>query len=231
MTPSVLGTLTIGQTPRPDVLPFFAAHVPVGVAHLHRGLLDGLDAAGADARYGAREGRRRLVTRLRDGRAVELDAAAVGAGVAAALQALEDDGCTVVVLLCTGHFPGLGLRRALLVEPERVVPPLVAALAGPRRVGVVVPLSSQIDGEAAKWSALTVPPVAAAASPYEADDGGIATAARALQAQGAGIVVMDCIGYTERHRAVARAAIDVPVLLSIDLVTRVVGACLDGGPP
>ena len=230
MTPSVLGTLTIGQTPRSDVLPFFAAHVPVGVAHLHRGLLDGLDAAERGARYGARDGRR-LVTRLRDGRAVELDAAAVGAGVAVALQALEDDGCTVVVLLCTGRFTGLGLRKALLVEPDRVVPPLVAGLAGSRRVGVIVPLPAQIDGEATKWSALTAPPVAAAASPYVADDGGVATAARALQAQGAGIVVMDCIGYTERHRAVARAAIDVPVLLSTDLVARVVGACLAGGPP
>jgi protein AroM len=230
MTPSVLGTLTIGQTPRPDVLPFFAAQMPVGVAHLHRGLLDGLDAAETDARYGARDGPR-LVTRLRDGRAVELDAAAVEAGVGAALQALEDDGCTVVVLLCTGTFTGLGLRRALLVEPDRVVPPIIAGLAGPRRVGVIVPLPSQIDGEAAKWSALAAPPVTAAASPYAADGGGIATAARTLQDEGAGIVVMDCIGYTEFHRAAARAAIEVPVLLSSDLVARVVGACLTGSPP
>jgi protein AroM len=229
MMPS-LGTLTIGQTPRSDVLPFFAAHVPVGVAHLHRGLLDGLDAAEIDARYGGRDGPR-LATRLRDGRGVELDAAAVEAGVGAALQVLEDDGCTVVVLLCTGTFRRLGLRRALLVEPDRVVPPLVAGLAGPRRVGVIVPVPSQIDGAAAKWSALAAPPVTAAASPYAADGGGIATTARTLRDRGAGIVLMDCIGYTEVHRAAARAAVDVPVLLSTDLVARVVGACLSGSSP
>jgi protein AroM len=37
---------------------------------------------------------------------------------------------------------------------------------------------------------------------------------------------MDCIGYTDRHRAAAARASGLPVLLSNDLVARVTGACL-----
>ena len=38
---------------------------------------------------------------------------------------LEDAGCTVVVVLCTGVFRGLRSRRAWLIEPDRILPGLI----------------------------------------------------------------------------------------------------------
>jgi protein AroM len=49
----VLGTLTIGQAPRPDVVPIIDAHVPAHVRREHKGVLDGLDHDEIARRYGA----------------------------------------------------------------------------------------------------------------------------------------------------------------------------------
>jgi protein AroM len=153
-----------------------------------------------------------------------LDAAAVEAGVQAKLEWLEDAGCTVVVVLCTGIFASLRARTAWLLEPDRFLPFLVAGVAGDRRVGVMMPLASQEEGERGKWWPLAVPPCFAAATPYDDGEDHVAVAASELRDAGAAIIVMDCIGYTAHHRrAAARAGL--PVLLSNELVARVTGAC------
>ncbi len=227
--PAVLGTITIGQAPRPDIKPIIDAHVPAGTEQKHVGLLDGMTGAQIAARYAPRPRERRLITRLLDGSAVELDAAAVETGVQLKMHALEDAGCTVILVLCTGVFRGLRARRAWLVEPDRILPGLVAGLAGSRRVGVVMPLTLPIDGERRKWSTLQIPPTFAVASPYAAGDDQVSTAARDVQRAGASLVVLDCFGFTAQHRDAAAQASGLPVLLSSELMARVTGACLHGG--
>ena len=226
--PPVLGTITIGQTPRPDVTPIVEAHVPAGVTRLHIGLLDGMSDAQIAARYTPRPRERRLVTRLLNGQAVELDAAAVETGVQQKMHDLEQAGCTVILVLCTGVFRGLRPRRAWLIQPDRILPGLVAGLAGARRVGVVMPLTLPIDGERRKWAALQIPPSFAVAMPYVDGEDQVGAAARDLLRAGANLLMMDCFGYTERHRRAAALASGLPVLLSSELVARVTGACLHG---
>ena len=41
MRTGTLGTLTIGQAPRADVVPIIDRHVPERVRRIHRGVLDG----------------------------------------------------------------------------------------------------------------------------------------------------------------------------------------------
>jgi protein AroM len=226
--PPILGTITIGQAPRPDVTPVVEAHVPPGVVRMHVGVLDGMTDAQIAARYAPRPRERRLITRLLTGKSVELDAAAVETGVQQKMHDLEQAGCTVILVLCTGVFRGLRTRRAWLVEPDRILPGLVAGLAGSRRVGVVMPLLLPIDGERRKWAALQIPPTFAVANPYVEGDDQVAAAARDLQRAGANLLVMDCFGYVERHQRAAALASGLPVLLSSELVARVTGACLHG---
>ncbi len=224
----ILGTVTIGQAPRSDIAPIIDAHVPPGTVHTQVGVLDGMTAEQIAARYAPRPRERRLVTRLLDGTAVELDAAAVETGVQQKMHALEDAGCTVILVMCTGVFRGLRTRRAWLVEPDRILPGLVAGLAGARRVGVVMPLTLPVDGERRKWSTLQIPPTFAVASPYTAGDDQVSTAARDVQRAGANLVVLDCFGFTAHHRDAAAQASGLPVLLSSELMARVTGGCLHG---
>ena len=112
MPQATLGTLTIGQAPRPDVVPSIDRHVPASVRQVHRGVLDGLSHAEIAARYRPESGEPALVTRLHDGTVVELSRARMQDGVQHALAALEAEGCDVILLLCTGTFDGLGCDRA-----------------------------------------------------------------------------------------------------------------------
>ena len=64
-----LGTITIGQAPRPDITPIIDAAIGAGVPRQHVGLLDGLGGEEI-SRFRSRPGQPELITRLLDGRAV-----------------------------------------------------------------------------------------------------------------------------------------------------------------
>jgi protein AroM len=225
----LVGTITIGQAPRQDVTPIIEAHLPHGTWCVHVGLLDGLATNEIEEQFGFREGGRMFVSRLADGHSVDLDADRIEDGVRKALAKLESRGCSVIVLLCTGVFHGLECERAWLVEPDRVIPPVVAALFGSRRVGVIVPAESQIEAESFKWSGLAVRPAFAAASPYSDDVVPLQRAAAALRDGGVYAILLDCIGFTEQHRAVVARAAGVPVLLSNAITARVAGELVAAG--
>jgi protein AroM len=225
----VLGTLTIGQAPRPDVTPVIDRHVPAEVRRIHRGVLDGLSAAEIDARFGAEQpGEAALVTRLADGRVIELSRRRMRRGVAEALEALEAAGCDVILLLCTGTFADLECRRAWLVEPDHVIPGMVAGLVERRRLGIVVPIASQVASERGKWRSLPVPPIFACASPYGADaEAEVRRTGTELKTRGAEAIVLDCIGFTERHRN-ALQPLGLPVILSNAVAAKAAAELLGG---
>ena len=227
MPERVLGTLTIGQAPRLDVVPIIDRHIPTSVRRIHRGVLDGLSAAEIAARYGAAAGEPALVTRLQDGSVVELSRQRMRDGVQASLAALEAEGCDVILLLCTGTFDGLQCGKAWLVEPDHIIPGMVAGLIEHRQLGIIVPIAGQIETEAGKWRTLAQPPIFATASPYSAPPEAVAGAGATLKARGAAAILLDCIGFTERHRA-ALSGLGLPVILSNAIVAKAVAELFGG---
>ncbi len=227
MPQRTLGTLTIGQAPRPDVVPIIDRHVPALVRRVHRGVLDGLSHSEIAARYAAEAGEPALVTRLHDGSVVELSRRRMREGVQRSLAALEAEGCDVILLLCTGTFDGLQCDRAWLVEPDHIIPAMVAGLIEHRQLGIIVPIAGQIESEAGKWRTLARPPIFATASPYTDPPDAVGEAGAALKSRGAAAILLDCIGFTERHRA-ALAGLRLPVILSNAVVAKAVGELFGG---
>ncbi|HZT89719.1 MAG TPA: AroM family protein [Stellaceae bacterium] len=223
----VLGTLTIGQAPRPDVTPIIDRFVPERVRRIHRGVLDRLSYGEIERRYLAEAGEAALVTRLQDGRVVDLSRERVQEGAQEAVYSLDKDGCDVILILCTGTFEGLRSGRAWLVEPDRVIPPLVAGLLGRRQLGVIVPIASQIETEREKWRPLAGAPLFDTASPYSDGPETLLATGERLRTQGAEAVLLDCIGFTERHRA-ALTPLGVPVLLSNAIAAKAVAELFGG---
>ncbi|QGZ66154.1 AroM family protein [Paraburkholderia acidisoli] len=223
-----LGTLTIGQAPRADITPILDAYLPAGLPCVHMGVLDNLTRAEIETRYAPQPGNATLVSRLLDGSSVVVDKPAVRAVLQDKIDALVAQGCNVVLVLCTGEFHGLTGGSAWLVEPDQIVPPTGAALAGDRQVGIVVPLASQIDSEFRKWAGLRRPPICAAASPYASVDQNddLIAAARELREQGAELLILDCMGFTERHREIVKQASGLPVILSNALIARLTAELL-----
>ncbi|MBA4222978.1 MAG: hypothetical protein C0458_19805 [Methylobacterium sp.] len=216
-----LGTLTIGQAPRTDITPILDAVLGSELPRQHAGVLDGLSRAEIDRDFAPQPGGALLITKLLDGTSVVIDRERTEQAALAKLAALEAAGCSTILMLCTGHFAKLRTKRARLIEPDRILPPTVAALVQEAQLGIIVPLAEQIASEAGKWAPLARPPIYAAASPYGGDGLTVAEAAKALAERGADILLMDCIGFVERHRRDAATA-GLPVILSNALIAKIV---------
>lgn len=212
-------TLTIGQAPRSDITPLLEVHLPDEPV-THVGLLDGLSREQIEQRFAPQEGEAVMVVLLLDGSQVLLAAANIERGLQKKIDDLEAQGCTTILLLCDGEFSHLRAAKALLIEPERMIPPLIGAMVGTHRAGIVVPVESQIGWQTNKWRKLEKAPCFAVASPYLADDQTLTEAALRLAEQGAEVVVLDCIGYNHHHVDVLKKHLDIPVLLANVLMVQ-----------
>lgn len=213
--------VTIGQSPRTDVLPEILAETRTRLDVTERGALDGLDHA-AIADLAPRPGEERLVSRLRDGQEVLLGKPAIDRRLHEILSELDEAGFDLLVLLCTGRFTRFTLRTPF-IEPQHTVDHFVQGLAyGARRMGVLLPNEGQID------EFHGIPDVeiqAAAASPYVSDsEAGLRRAGADLGETD--MIIMHCIGYTSAMRQIVREASGRPVLVSRQLVAHAIDLIL-----
>lgn len=224
---TVLGVVTIGQSPREDLTGELAAYLPAGTALLERGALDGLAAPEIAALAPAADGDV-LTSRLRDGSSAVLDGRRLVPLLEEAISALEEDGAEVSLLVCTGSFPRLRRRRPLLDAEHLLVHGVSAIAAGGGPLGVVVPLAAQRQALSERWQqALDLPVLADAADPYA--DGAaeaVPAAVDRLARQGAHMAVLDCMGFTEGARHAAAAQAGIPVLLARSVVARLTAELL-----
>jgi len=219
----VLGLVTIGQSPRDDIVSQMLPLLPAGLGIRQAGALDGLTREQV-AELAPDPGDYILHTRLRDGSAVTVGRERIEPLLQDCLNRLQGEGANPIVLLCTGEFPGLR-SDALLIEPDRLLFSVVRGL-GVRRVGILVPLPSQIGDAAEKWKVLGAEMVFAAASPYRGHVE-LTRAAEELRGHPLDLVVMDCMGYTLAHKQVVMHATGWPVLLASRVVARVVGELVE----
>jgi protein AroM len=222
---SVVGLVTIGQAPRVDVTPDIAPLL-VGSELRERGALDELDAA-AIAALAPAAGERILVSRLRDGGMATLSEERMLPLVQAAIDRIVADGAGTVLLLCTGHLPGL-TAAVPLYTAEQLARGAAAALIGTGRdssgrLGVVVPEAEQAGPIVERWREdHGLAAITAVADPYTAGDEAFIAAGERLRAQGAEWIFLDCIGYSERMRKLVIGSGSAKVLLARTLAARLV---------
>lgn len=218
----VLGLVTIGQSPRDDVVPQMKPLLRDVLDIRQMGALDSLnhkqilDLAPDPGDYV-------LHTRLRDGSSVTIGRKRIVSLVQACIDHLEEGGANPILLLCTGEFPELR-SKGLLIGPDRLLLNVVRGL-GVRRLGVMVPLPSQVGELTEKWGEIDVEVTCSAASPYAEQDQ-VSAAAGELAGHELDLVVMDCMGYTQAHKRIVRQTIGQPVLLASSTVARVLGELL-----
>jgi protein AroM len=220
-----VGLITVGQSPRSDVVPDMAAILGGDAEIVEAGALDGLAPEGIAAL--APEGDDEiLVTRLADGAPVFVGKTKVIPLVEARIATLEDRGVALNVLLCTGEFPPLAARRPLL-EPQQLLLGLLRAMTFPGRLGVLTPSERHVPQTLARWRAAGFDALVAPLSPYEEHDpAAVRRAAGALRDGRAGLVVMDCIGFRRKPRDEVAALAGAPTLVANLLVARVAAELL-----
>lgn len=213
--------VTIGHSPRSDIVPEMLRHIRAPLEAHESGVLDGLDEQGI-AGMQASDGAACLVSRLRDGREVVLDRAAVEARLGTLLDEIDRKKFDLIVLLCSGHFRPFRLLTPF-IEPQHVVDHFAQGLAyGTGRIGVMLPHRRQVADFPA------IPGIETAfdvVSPYERDgEARFLSAGHALRETG--FIVMHCMGYTEAMRESVMQEARRPVLLARRLASAAIDLML-----
>ena len=219
----MLGTITIGQSPRVDLIPEMRGILGDDVEIIEAGALDGLTLEEVKRMY-PEPGDYVLVTRMRDGTAVKIAEKHILPRIQEKLDELVGRGAELISLVCTGEFPPFACER-LVVKPQRLLFNVVSAIAGGSRLGVLLPDADQIPQGGDRWAAAAAGVRIEAASPYgEVED--LDRAAHNLNEWGAEIIVMDCFGYTLAMKDTVKGITGAPVILARSILARVLAELL-----
>lgn len=215
-----LALITIGQSPRTDIVPELSGIWGHDVQVVERGALDGLSQEAISAMAPAPDDYV-LVTRLANGYSVRIARRFVEPLIMKAIREMDGAGTDCMLLLCTGDFARLK-TQTLLIKPDEVLHNTVKALVGDYPVGVLTPSPLQVEQAEMKWAGLIHHVVVESANPYSDDKNTIAHVAQRLRNRGARVLVMDCMGYTLGMKRTVREASGLPVVLARSLLARVV---------
>jgi protein AroM len=229
--PGVVGLITIGQSPRPDLEEPYRRHCPDADLRLV-GALDGLthgqvrDAvANAPAHYP-------LHTRLADGHTLDVPMPVLLPRIQASAELLVEQGAQVIVVLCAGGLPSPHASVPVIV-PGQLMPRMVQVISPSPRVGVITPVVGQVPYALDKWRRDGFTPVVRAVAPT-----GSRTRVRAqlrasvaeFAADAVEVVVLDCFGFTVQDARDAQPDTPVVILTADDTTARTTGAILAAMP-
>lgn len=222
---ATMAILTIGVVPISEVLPLLTEHIREDqITHIT--LLGNMSRADVMEEYGPEPGEERLLVLLNDNQFVEISRLKVEHALQAVIEVLDNQSYDVILLLNTFKLRSMTARNAILLEPQRIIPPLVASIVEGHQVGVLVPIEAILKAQKEKWQMLPTLPYYALANPLRDSDQHLISAGTSLLEQGADVLVLDSLSYHQRHRDLLQKALDVPVLLSNVLVARLAAELL-----
>ncbi len=212
MMKKIIGTVTIGQSPRTDVIPDVISVLGPDIEIREAGALDGLSKEKI-ASFAPQKGDYVLVTRLADGSTVQVAEQYITPRVNEKIAAHFKSGISVVLLLCTGEFPDFE-EGGLLIRPQKVLFNAAASVAEGMRVGVLTPSPEQVEQAEHRWKMVSPHARAVPASPYIDSEAAVKKAAEQLREWKTDLTILDCIGYTLANKAMVREITGKPVLLA-----------------
>ncbi len=222
---SAIGIATVGQSPRDDVVPqmrrIWGEEIPV----VERGALDAFDSSDLDELVA--RGDTILVSRLRDGSEIRLDAHGAESLLQRAAEYLSEAGCDPIIILCTGSSPVTipGVRTVL---PRELYPRILRGLTrGP--IGVMVPAATQQSAALELFGDHFERVVTAHASPYDfpRDRTAFFEAAARFRGSGVDLIGMNCLGYGEDMAAFVAEHSGIPCVPASSAVAHSVSLLAD----
>lgn len=213
-----IGMLTIGQTPRIDLLPTLVKILGDEHEIIEAGALDGLsleDVKGIEILPDDYV----LVSRMRDGTEVKITKRFVIPRVQEKITELEEKGVRLTVIMCTGAFPQYE-SKGLVVTPQEILKGVLNGSLKKGRLGVVYPTEEQMPGAQSNFGSDDVETYADVTSPYEGSEELEALAER-LSAQNLDLILLNCFGFSSDLKKYIAKRTGVPTIQSNAVVARV----------
>lgn len=214
----------------PEMIAFVEAHLDLEADLVVRGSQDGMSD---DELRTLSEGvePNSYAEILTDGSTVNITREVVLDGMQQQARQLLAEGCDAVMICCTLPWEELDAMERV-VTPYTILEDTAATVAGGSgAIGVMQPVEAAMEEEIQHWLALgerrgleiharyAAPQVPGEDMVFSDDQ--FAEVARSLAAEGVDVIVMDCMAYTEHHRAVVAGASQKPVLRAMRLTGMV----------
>lgn len=213
-----IGMLTIGQTPRNDLIPGLMDILGPGYEVIEAGALDNQsmdDVKGIDMN----PEHYILVSRMRDGTEVKITKKFVVPKMQGQLDKLEDQGVRLTVVMCTGKFPQFR-SRGLVVTPSEVLKGVIEGSLKEGKLAVVYPTEEQILYAEKDFGREGVEVYADSVSPYEDDD--VQGLLDRLAKEEPDLVFLNCFGFPYSIKKQVQEATGKPTIHSSALIARVI---------
>ena len=165
MSSATMAILTIGVVPLAGVLPLLTEHIrEEQIAHIS--LLGEMTPDEVMAEYAVGDGEKGLLTLLSNNQLVMVSRQKIERDVRSAIAMLDRQHYDVILLLSSEQLTGFTTHHAILLEPQRIIPPLVASIVDGHQVGVIVPVEEIMPMQRQKWLSLEKSPYYALANPF-----------------------------------------------------------------
>lgn len=208
----ILVILTIASSPTSDITPLLLESLAQEQIQ-HVSLLARLSEEEITERYALQEGEETVMVRLSTDVTMRLSARRIEQGLQQLIDQLETAGNENILLLGCGQFSNLQAENAVLLEPDRLIPPLVKAMVEGHLAGIIVPAEEPLRQQAIKWRNLSPAACFATATPARNNEA-LIDAGLLLLEQGAEVVVLDGAGYHSGHSDLLQRLLGIPVLLA-----------------
>lgn len=219
-----IGTVTIGQTPRDDVLSDIKSLISGDIEIVEKGALDELTLNEVAGLKPTRDDEI-LVTRMRDGTEVTVGRDRILPRMQERISELDkEDDVALVTLLCSGEFPPFQCSKPLIM-PSRLLWGVLSSISIEGNLGMMLPSPRQVKPAVKDFEGLGCKVVGVGASPYGEEEG-IVKAAEALEGE-VDLVFMNCFGYNLEMKNIVRKITKKPIILPRSLLARTLDDLLD----
>lgn len=208
--------LTIGQSPRADMIPAVSKYLPNNVRLIEKGILDELSTAEIEA-LAPVDSKKTLVSRLRDGSSVTLEKQFVVKALQRLIDECQTGDIDTILLACTGKFD-LFDSDIPPVYPDYLLSHVVKGLFKGGELGIVVPLLEQSQSIMEKWNDAGFTCSVLASSPYDFKIENLINVAKEMDKLPITAIVLDCMGYTDEMKKIMAQYTTKPVLVARNVV-------------
>ncbi len=218
-----IGMLTIGQSPRDDILPGLMEILGKNVEIVEAGALYGKTMEDVK-KLPLRVEDYILVSRMRDGTEIKITKKYILPMMQEKLDLLESKGIRLTVVMCTGNFPQFR-SKGLVVTPKEILKGVLEGSITQGRLGVVYPTAEQMPMAVGEWGRPGVEIYPDTVSPYEPKD--VEGLCKRLAAQNLDLVLLNCFGFPTEIKKKIAAATGKPVVQANTLVAHVLAELIN----
>ena len=212
-----IGMLTIGQSPRDDLIPALMEILGKDIEIVEAGALDDLTIDDIN-KIDLKPEDYILVSRMRSGKEIKITKKFVVPRMQKQLDKIEDQGVRLTVVMCTGKFPQFK-SKGLVVTPSEILRGIVDGSLKAGKLAVVYPTAEQKPYAERDFGKENIELYADSVSPYEPED--VEGLIKRLKHEKPDLIFLNCFGFPISLKNKVIEATGKPTIHSSSVIARV----------